>query len=200
MISRGVSGAVSRRANKTVTSIPREDSTRSAEEPSEFTDCSRLRKETFTFRPQHPRFSIGKLGREKMASTTAVKWMVLALALGASPREARASKSGPHFGRELEILSRYRAPGEVFDGGAAEIAAHDPETGRLFVINGATHPIDVLPNEERGDMNPCGDGYSVIKNSWGWPRPTTATVSSAMSRFVVMVGGWSPFRGWTNPR
>ncbi len=32
----------------------------------------------------------------------------------------------------------------AFNGGAAEIVAHDPATQRLFVVNGASATIDVL--------------------------------------------------------
>jgi len=42
----------------------------------------------------------------------------------------------------LEFLGRYQTG--VFDEGAAEIAAYDPATMRVFVINGFTGAIDVL--------------------------------------------------------
>lgn len=43
---------------------------------------------------------------------------------------------------ELRALGTYAAG--IYNQGASEIAAHDPETQRLFVVNGATSKIDVL--------------------------------------------------------
>ena len=45
-------------------------------------------------------------------------------------------------GIELKLLGSYDSG--IFGGGAAEIVAHDPETQRLFVVNGANKTIDVL--------------------------------------------------------
>ena len=45
-------------------------------------------------------------------------------------------------GVELRLLGTYAAG--VFNAGAAEIVAHDPQTQRLFVVNGANSAIDVL--------------------------------------------------------
>ncbi len=49
----------------------------------------------------------------------------------------------------LERLGAY-ATG-VFDGGAAEIVAHDPATGRLFVVNGDAAAVDVLDVSDPAD-------------------------------------------------
>ncbi|WP_166263393.1 choice-of-anchor I family protein [Marinobacter caseinilyticus] len=45
---------------------------------------------------------------------------------------------------ELNLLGRYQSTPNVFDGGAAEIVAHDSENQRLFVINSAAVTVDVL--------------------------------------------------------
>jgi len=45
---------------------------------------------------------------------------------------------------ELNRLGSYQAPTPVFDEGAAEIVAHDPQNQRLFVINAAAVTVDVL--------------------------------------------------------
>lgn len=42
----------------------------------------------------------------------------------------------------LEVLGTYRTG--LFDQGAAEIVAHDPETQRVFVVNAAATSVDVL--------------------------------------------------------
>lgn len=46
----------------------------------------------------------------------------------------------------LEVLGTYRTG--IFDANAAEIAAHDPGTQRLFVVNVADQAIDVLDIQE----------------------------------------------------
>jgi hypothetical protein len=46
--------------------------------------------------------------------------------------------------RDISITPIGTYSAKVFDEGAAEIVAHDPETQRLFVVNGASSAIDVL--------------------------------------------------------
>jgi hypothetical protein len=50
----------------------------------------------------------------------------------------------PVKGIELVPLGVYQAPGPVFDRGAAEIAAYDPLSERVFVVNAFTQTVDVL--------------------------------------------------------
>ena len=45
-------------------------------------------------------------------------------------------------GVELEVLGTYASG--IYNLGASEIVAHDPQTQRLFTVNGATSKIDVL--------------------------------------------------------
>ncbi|MEZ4526582.1 MAG: hypothetical protein R2941_11740 [Desulfobacterales bacterium] len=40
----------------------------------------------------------------------------------------------------------------IFDEGAAEIAAFDPATGRIFVVNGADKTVDILQSAESGTL------------------------------------------------
>jgi DNA-binding beta-propeller fold protein YncE len=44
----------------------------------------------------------------------------------------------------LTKLGTHKAAGDVFDEGAAEIAAYDPRSERLFVVNGFENVVDVL--------------------------------------------------------
>ena len=60
---------------------------------------------------------------------------------------------------ELTAVGTY-ATG-IFDEGAAEIPAYDPETQRLFVVNGADSSIDVLDISDPDD-NAAG-GYVPIR-------------------------------------
>lgn len=68
-------------------------------------------------------------------------FVLLAAALAALPALAQEAPA-PTNALNLEVLSSYRTG--VFDEGAAEIAAYDPATQQIFVVNGNTDSIDVL--------------------------------------------------------
>jgi DNA-binding beta-propeller fold protein YncE len=44
----------------------------------------------------------------------------------------------------LRVVSTYAAADREFDGGAAEIVAHDPQTQRLFIVNGQINGVDIV--------------------------------------------------------
>ena len=73
--------------------------------------------------------------------------MVSLCGLAAMALTGSASLSGESAAAvELSFtpLGVYRAPGPVFDEAAAEIAAYDPASRRLFVVNGFASTIDVI--------------------------------------------------------
>ena len=69
------------------------------------------------------------------------KWLTSAMML-VSLMPAAARSKAPTKDIELKPIGTYAAG--IFDESAAEIAAHDPKTQRLFVVNGGTSSIDVL--------------------------------------------------------
>ena len=87
---------------------------------------------------------------------------ILTIVLFSQP--ALAAKSGV----QLRVLGSY-ATG-VYDEGAAEIAAHDPLTQRLFVVNGSASAIDVLSIADPAnpfllfsiDLTPYGDQANSV--------------------------------------
>ena len=68
------------------------------------------------------------------------------LALTAGPAVALPP---PNQSISLDLIGRYETG--IFDGSAAEIVAHDPETQRLFVVNAAAARIDVLDASDPTD-------------------------------------------------
>lgn len=77
---------------------------------------------------------------------------------------AYAAKPEP----KLRLLGTYSTG--IYDEGAAEIVAHDPETHRLFVVNGATSTIDILDASNPAeptflfaiDLAPWGDQANSV--------------------------------------
>lgn len=77
---------------------------------------------------------------------------------------AYAAKPEPR----LRLLGTYSTG--IYDEGAAEIVAHDPETHRLFVVNGATSTIDILDASNPAeptflfaiDLAPWGDQANSV--------------------------------------
>ncbi len=65
----------------------------------------------------------------------------------------------------------------VFDGGAAEIVAHDPATQRLFVVNGSAATIDVL------DISDPSNPQALA------PISVTVTADDAKANSVAVQGG-----------
>jgi len=64
----------------------------------------------------------------------------------------------------LEVIGTYRTG--IFDASAAEIAAHDPETQRLFVVNVANQAIDVLDIQEPSDPAQL---FAIDVSGFGFP-------------------------------
>lgn len=92
----------------------------------------------------------------------------------------------------LDVLGSYAAG--AFDQSAAEIAAHDPGTQRLFVVNGSTSKIDVLDIREPTrpaflfaiDLSPFGARATSVAVQHG-------TLAVAVSALVVTDPGKAVF-------
>lgn len=70
--------------------------------------------------------------------------LAVALPLLAVPAQAGPPPVQGRPSLEITELGRYTAPGAEFDGGGAEIVAHDPRSQRLFVANGSEGTVDVI--------------------------------------------------------
>ncbi len=101
----------------------------------------------------------------------------------------------------LEPIGTY-ATG-IFDEGAAEIAAYDPETQRLFVINGGTASLDVidirLPSLPRLafsiDLTPYGGGGTSVDVYKGLVAVAVPAADETRPGSVVFFGPYGRFRG-----
>ena len=78
----------------------------------------------------------------------------------------------------LSKLGTYSAGPDVFDQGAAEIAAYDPRSERLYVVNGAANVVDVLDIEDPSAPAEVGE---LDVSAFGSPN------SVAVSKGVVAV-------------
>lgn len=109
------------------------------------------------------------------------------LALAAFPVTAKA-------GLDLTAIGTYETG--VFDGGASEIVAFDPETNRLFVINATDSVVDVLDVSDpsspvkiftidvTGDLGPNGGVNSVdVKN--GLVAVAAENADSTLPGYIV---------------
>jgi hypothetical protein len=83
---------------------------------------------------------------------------------------------------ELSVLGTYQAAGKPFDEGAAEIVAHDPETQRLFVINGATNQVDVLDCQDPSNLHLL---FSIDLTAYG-SGPTSVDVHDGLVAVSVV--------------
>jgi hypothetical protein len=80
---------------------------------------------------------------------------------------------------ELELLGTYRAPGDVFEESASEIVAHDSETQRLFIINGATNKVDVVDFADPTNLDPSKLLFSIDLAAFG-AGPTSVDVDRGL--------------------
>ena len=83
---------------------------------------------------------------------------------------------------ELSVLGTFQAAGRPFDEGAAEIVAHDPETQRLFVINGATDQVDVLDCQDPSSLQLL---FSIDLSPYG-SSPTSVDVKDGLAAVSVV--------------
>ena len=122
-----------------------------------------------------------------MPKCTLLAAAILAACTGAHAKQDKAIS--------LEVLGTYESG--IFDDSAAEIVGHDPESQRLFVINGGNKTVDILDISDptRPDLTDTIDVSEDLKESGGVNSVAVrdGVVAVAVEHDDKQMPGWVAF-------